>query len=187
MYIHFSLSPPATSEMHGFGDFPFWGHLRCLIPHQPSAEDASEAGAGGEHSPALPFQQDSRPVSGPGGGTRGKERLPGPAGERSGAAEGSLSLSLGAGQPNRAVRWGAWAGSVLPQRQHRLPDPVRDALGPGRSEMSARPQSRLCLRREPLGAIPTATQARPPSQTPPLLPAPPLPPGGRRGSETVRV
>lgn len=201
--------------MHGFGGFLFWGHLRCLsFPHQHLAEDASEdRGRRRAQRRLCPSSGESRREPEPAGERRARfprcpgrgARSPAPAAAGAGRARAEQRCCGLPGQrpspccwergsqtePSRALRWAALAAAVLRQSQPSRADPVPDTRGPwlsaGREEILARPQSRLCLRREPLGAIPTATQARPPSQTPPLLPAPPLPPGGRRGSETVRV
>lgn len=188
--------------MHGFGGFLFWGHLRCLSFPPPTLGRGCQRGSGSTPSPASVLSVQHRVPPCVRAGWRAAGALPtlpgtrGKAGpERSSAAEGSLPLVVGsrAADPSRAgpcagLRWQARCySSPTPAQPDPVPDPRGPLRSPGRAEMLARPRSRLCLLREPLGAIPTATQARPPSQTPPLLPAPPLPPGGRRGSETVRV
>lgn len=152
---------------------------------QQESRRVSERLASGGRAPGWPGRGARSRTS------RGQDRQ-GPSGAALPSAPRPAAALLLAGEPSRAelcsgVRWQLRCHSSPGAARPARPGHSRAAALAGRAEMLARPQSRLCLRREPLGAIPTTSQARPPSQTPPLLPAPPLPPGGRRRSETVRV
>lgn len=171
--------------------FFFGGNLRCLsFPHQHLG---ARSAAGSPAACPSAGERRARPQAG-----REAGQGAAPAAARTGRARAEQRCpALPAQrlpccwQANRAVPScalgcaGSCGVTAVPAQPR--PGHWRAAALAGRAEMLARPQSRLCLRREPLGAIPTTSQARPPSQTPPLLPAPPLPPGGRRRSETVRV